>query len=203
MDANKILYFYVYCSMIILVATLLSTAAISLKPFQSKNIEAEKKQNILSTVGINVSRDDAASAYEKNIIDSYVINNKGNKIEGNAFNVDLGIELRKPADQQLLPVFESIQNGKKLYILPVRGKGLWGPIWGFIALKDDMNTISGAVFDHKAETPGLGAEISLDWFQEPFIGKTIFEGNDLVSISVVKGGATDDIHSVDGISGVL
>ena len=84
----------------------------------------------------------------------------------------------------------------------MRGKGLWGPIWGFIALKDDMNTISGAVFDHKAETPGLGAEISLDWFQEPFIGKTIFEGNNLVSINVVKGGAPiDDMHSVDGISG--
>lgn len=202
MDVNKNSYTFTFAAiMVILVATLLSTAAISLKPFQSKNIEAEKKQNILSTVGINVSREDAASAYEKNIIDSYVINNKGNKIEGNAFNVDLGIELRKPADQQLLPVFESIQNGKKLYILPMRGKGLWGPIWGFIALKDDMNTISGAVFDHKAETPGLGAEISLDWFQEPFIGKTIFEGNNLVSISVVKGGATDDIHSVDGISG--
>ena len=84
----------------------------------------------------------------------------------------------------------------------MRGKGLWGPIWGFIALKDDMNTISGAVFDHKAETPGLGAEISLDWFQEPFIGKTIFEGKNLVSINIVKGGAdADDMHSVDGISG--
>ena len=61
---------------------------------------------------------------------------------------------------------------------------------GFIALKEDMNTISGAVFDHKAETPGLGAEISLEWFQKPFIGKTIFEGNNLVSINVVKGGAS-------------
>ena len=79
---------------------------------------------------------------------------------------------------------------------------LWGPIWGYIALKEDLNTILGAVFDHKGETPGLGAEISLDWFQEPFQGKTIFEGDEFVSVKVAKGGAEeDDMHAVDGISG--
>ena len=84
----------------------------------------------------------------------------------------------------------------------MRGKGLWGPIWGYLALEEDMSTISGAVFDHKSETPGLGAEISLGWFQEPFIGKTIFEGKEFKSITVVKGGAKeDDMHGVDGISG--
>ena len=203
MDVNKNSYTFGFAAvMVVLVATLLSVAAISLKPFQDKNVESEKKQNILSTVGIEVSREEAAKAYEKNIINTYVLNNKGEMVEGDAFTVDLGVELKKSADQQLLPVFESEKDGEKLYILPMRGKGLWGPIWGFIALKEDMSTISGAVFDHKSETPGLGAEISLGWFQEPFIGKTIFEGTELVSINVVKGGAKeDDMHGVDGISG--
>ena len=203
MDVNKNSYTFGFAAiMVVLVATLLSAAAISLKPFQDKNIESEKKQNILSTVGIEVSREDAAAAYEKNIVNTYVLNNKGEEVEGDAFKVDLGVELKKSADQQLLPVFESQQDGEKIYILPMRGKGLWGPIWGFVALKEDMSTISGAVFDHKSETPGLGAEISLAWFQEPFIGKTIFEGTELVSIKVVKGGAEEgDMHAVDGISG--
>ncbi len=88
-------------------------------------------------------------------------------------------------------------------MVPVRGKGLWGPIWGYMALESDLNTISGAVFDHKGETPGLGAEINTDWFQEPFTGKTIFdESGKFVSITVVKGGADpSDPHGVDGISG--
>mgnify|MGYP001239948811 CR=1 FL=1 len=190
------------CAMVLIVAALLAYMSIQLTPLQDRNIELEKKQNILATVGIEVSREDAAAAYEKNIVNSYVLNNKGEEVEGDAFSVDLGVELKKSADQQLLPVFESQKDGEKIYILPMRGKGLWGPIWGFIALKEDMSTISGAVFDHKSETPGLGAEISLGWFQEPFIGKTIFEGTELVSINVVKGGAKeDDMHAVDGISG--
>ena len=203
MDVNKNSYTFSFAAIIVvLVASLLSIAAISLKPFQNKNIESEKKQNILSTVGIEVSREEAADAYKKSISNTYVINNKGELVEGNAFDVDLGLELKKPSSEQLLPVFESEKDGDKLYILPMRGKGLWGPIWGFVALKDDMTTISGVVFDHKSETPGLGAEISLGWFQEPFIGKQIFKGAELVSINVVKGGAKDkDMHAVDGISG--
>ena len=203
MDVNKNSYTFGFAAvMVVLVASLLSVAAISLKPFQDKNIEAEKMQNILATVGVEVSREEAAEAYQKNISSTYVLNNKGEVVEGDAFTVDLGVELKKAADEQLLPVFESQKDGEKLYILPMRGKGLWGPIWGYIALKEDMNTVSGAIFDHKSETPGLGAEISLDWFQQPFVGKTIFEGTEFVSIKVVKGGAKDgDMHGVDGISG--
>ena len=89
------------------------------------------------------------------------------------------------------------------YIIPLRGTGLWGPIWGYISLDNDMNTVYGAVFDHKAETPGLGAEINRDFFEKPFNGKRIFDlEGDFVSIAVVKGGAKEnDYHGVDGISG--
>jgi Na+-transporting NADH:ubiquinone oxidoreductase subunit C len=203
MDVNKNSYTFGFAVvMVVIVASLLAIAAISLKPFQEKNVVAEKRQNILTTIGIEVSREEAANAYQQNISDSYVLNYKGEVVEGEAFDVDLGVEVKKSKEEQQLPIFVSEKEGKKTYILPMRGKGLWGPIWGYLALKEDMSTISGAVFDHKSETPGLGAEISLGWFQEPFIGKTIYDGETLVSVKVVKGGAKEgDMHGVDGISG--
>ncbi|MBF8247926.1 MAG: nqrC, partial [Bacteroidetes bacterium] len=85
---------------------------------------------------------------------------------------------------------------------PVEGKGLWGPVWGYISLRSDMNTIYGATFDHKGETPGLGAEINATPFESMFIGKKLFEADKFVSIGVLKGGARDDdLHNVDAISG--
>lgn len=203
MDVNKNWYTFSFAAvMVIIVAALLSYAAIGLKPFQDRNIELEKKQNILSSVGINVDRETAEDKYSIYIKSELVINNKGDEIEGAAFDVDLGKEVKKEKDKQKLPIFISEIEGLKRYIIPLRGKGLWGPIWGFIALEDDFNKVYGAVFDHKGETPGLGAEINTSIFQDPFAGKTIFEGDKFTSISVVKGGVDDgDMHSVDGISG--
>ena len=101
-----------------------------------------------------------------------------------------------------LPVYIFNVNGQIIRVVPCYGAGLWGPIWGYLAFTEDMNTIDGAVFDHKGETPGLGAEIALPKFYEPFKGKQILDENgDFVSISVVKGGAKGDIHGVDAISG--
>jgi len=95
-----------------------------------------------------------------------------------------------------------------MYIVPLFGKGLWDDIWGYIALDSDKNTIVGATFDHKGETPGLGAEIREIWFQKQFVGKKIFDKpndfskNNFVSVCTVKGGAkADDTHGVDAISG--
>ena len=188
--------------MVIIVAALLSYAAIELKPFQDRNIELEKQQNILSSVGINVEREFAEDTYSKYIKEELVLNYKGEEIDGVAFEIDLKKELKKDQLDQSLPLFISNIDGSKQYIIPLRGKGLWGPIWGFIALEEDLNTVYGAVFDHKAETPGLGAEINQLFFQEPFIGKTIFEDDEFISIRVVKGGAPKaDNHAVDGISG--
>ncbi|MEC7863617.1 MAG: NADH:ubiquinone reductase (Na(+)-transporting) subunit C, partial [Bacteroidota bacterium] len=117
-------------------------------------------------------------------------------------DIDLGKEIKKDADAQLLPLFISEVDGAIRYIIPLRGKGLWGPIWGFIALEDDLNKVYGAVFDHEKETPGLGAEINTPMFQKPFTGKTIFEEEEFIPIQVIKGGAKEgDMHAVDGISG--
>ena len=99
-----------------------------------------------------------------------------------------------------LPVFESAADG--LYVIPVTGKGLWDDIWGYVALKNDMNTINGVVFSHAGETPGLGAEIATPKFWAMFPGKTIFEGAEYVGINVVKGGAKEgDNHAVDALTG--
>ena len=188
--------------MVIIVAAALAYAAIGLKPFQDSNIVLEKKQNILSSVGITIDRENAQAKYSEYIKSEIVLNNKGEEVEGSAFDIDLSKEMKKDVNTQLLPLFISQIDGATSYIIPLRGKGLWGPIWGFIALKDDLTTVYGAVFDHKGETPGLGAEINQPFFQEPFAGKTIFEGLNFTSIKVVKVGySKGDMHAVDGISG--
>jgi len=203
MDVNKNSYTFGFAAiMVIIVAALLSSAAIGLKPFQDRNIELEKKQNILSSVGIVTDRDGAEELYLTYIKQELVLNNKGEEVEGSTFDIDLAKEVKKEADAQVLPLFISEVDGKTMYIIPLRGKGLWGPIWGFISLEDDLNTVFGAVFDHKGETPGLGAEINRPMFQDPFAGKSIFNGEEFKSIKVIKGGAGEDnMHGVDGISG--
>jgi Na+-transporting NADH:ubiquinone oxidoreductase subunit C len=203
MDVNKNSFTFGFTIiMVIIVAALLSIAYIKLKPYQDRNIELEKKQNILSSVGITVDRDNAEAKYSTYIKSEIVLNNKGEEVEGSAFDVDLGKEIKKDVNTQLLPLFISEVDGATRYIIPLRGKGLWGPIWGFIALEDDLNKVYGAVFDHKKETPGLGAEINTPMFQDPFAGKTIFEGEVFTPIKVIKGGPKEgDMHGVDGISG--
>ena len=124
-------------------------------------------------------------------------------IKSETINIqDVKKDIREVDGSRLLPVYVSYNNSDSLYIFPLRGKGLWGPIWGFISLKSDMNTVYGAVFDHKSETPGLGAEINQDWFQKEFEGKKLFKDGKFQSIKVVKGGTSDaDLYGVDAISG--
>ncbi|MBO75287.1 MAG: NADH:ubiquinone reductase (Na(+)-transporting) subunit C [Flavobacteriales bacterium] len=106
------------------------------------------------------------------------------------------------SDKELqFPLFRCVtDSGQNLFVIPVVGSGLWGPIWGYVALEDDMTTIFGANFDHKTETPGLGAEIRESFFTAKFKGKKLNkEGKSLFTI--LKGGAQDDDYSVDGITG--
>lgn len=199
--------------MVTIVAVLLSFVSVQLKPRQDMNVQIEKKQDVLRSVG---KAEQVAEVEDKNtyideefgkyITESYVVDFEGNKVETDAFEVMLSqaAEIRKPQEERNYPVFIYSENGgPKKYVLPVRGKGLWGPIWGYVALEEDLNTIAGAVFDHKGETPGLGSDINTDWFQEPFTGKTLFnEAGEFVSVQVMKGGAEPGSkHQVDAISG--
>ena len=192
------------CAMVVLVAAFLASTSIKLTPMQDRNFELEKKQNILQSVGVYVDREASEASYSKYIKEELVLDNKGNLLEGSAFDIHLGDELKKDINDQKLPLYISIlEDSSKCYIIPLRGKGLWGPIWGYIAIKEDINTVFGAVFAHKSETPGLGAEINQGFFQEPFRDKKIFnENNEFVSITVKKGGAPEgSLHDVDAISG--
>ncbi len=119
-----------------------------------------------------------------------------------AESIDMAQERKKDPLQQMRPLYILDANNEKYYILSVRGNGLWDEIWGYVALESDLNTIAGASFDHKGETPGLGAEIKDNpAFAAQFIGKKIYRDEKYVSVLVRKGGAKDDTYEVDGLSG--
>ena len=210
MNKNSSGYTLLFSSvMVIVVAVLLASAAIVLSPYQAKNIRLEKMQNILNSIGVNTPREEAEKLYKAYMKEELVLSSKGVPVteKVSAFDIDLKKELDKArlgkADEQLFPLFVFDKDGATYYIIPVRGKGLWGPIWGYIALEGDLNTVYGASFGHKGETPGLGAEIETTAFQQQFKGKKIFDdAGNFVSVHLIKGGAApNDPHGVDAVSG--
>ncbi|HOE04884.1 MAG TPA: NADH:ubiquinone reductase (Na(+)-transporting) subunit C [Bacteroidales bacterium] len=206
MDRNSNSYIFIYSIiMVVVVALALSFVATTLKPKQEKNIAVEKKRNILSAIHIESSADNAELLFDKYITKMLVVDVQGNPVNGiDAFTIDLKTELHKQDAERHLPVYiAKIDDGSTKYIFPLYGKGLWGPIWGYIAVNDDMNSVYGTVFAHKGETPGLGAEIETKEFQKQFDGKTLFNSDSVfVSILVLKDGQTGaEEHSVDAISG--
>ena len=204
MNKESNVYTLIYASvMVVLVALTLAFTSESLRPQQKKNEDIDKMRQILTSINIESTNANAESLYKETITDEYVINSQGEKVSGDAFATELVDELRKPVQDRIYPVFEATIDGNKKYILSLRGAGLWGPLWGFIAVDQDKKTIYGASFGHEGETPGLGAEIDKPVFAHEFIGKNIFnpEGK-FTSVAVVKPGRTAiDRDYVDGISG--
>lgn len=168
--SNKYMLLYAL-ALAAVVALVLTIVATSLKPRQDKNRDAETKQMILKTIGIEASRDNAAELYDKNI-DSEI-----------SFVDD---------DGNVIPYY-TFDNG---IVITLKGNGLWGPIGGYMAL-DQNGTVLGAVFDHQGETPGLGAEIATDKFAKRFIGKQMDEH----PIVLKKNADMDNPYEVDAISG--
>ena len=204
MNRNSNTYTFLYAAiMVILVAAVLASVSMALKPRQKRNFEIEKKKNILASVNIVSDATTAEKIYADKILNEYVVNVKGDQVDGDAFNTDLKKERAKAADEMVLPIFEFKTEAGLKYVLPLRGSGLWGPVWGYVSLNDDMNTIFGANFDHEGETPGLGAEISTTAFEVQFVGKKLFDNSGkLLSILVAKvGEVAPEEHKVDGISG--
>ena len=206
-DSNA--YTFLFAAlMVLVVASSLAFTATSLKDKQNENVTKEKMQNILSTIGISTDRDKAEGLYNQYITQELALIADGSADESvNAFKVEMATETKKPLEQQRFPLYIAEVEEAKYYIVPLRGAGLWDAIWGYIALEDDMTTIKGAVFDHKGETAGLGAEITQDWFQDRFVGEKIFnQAGELVGINVSKTnndpkGLDKDDHEVDAISG--
>ena len=203
MNVNSNSYTYLFSVvMVVLVAVMLSVAALSLKPAQDANIELEKKQEILKSLGIDVTREEAGIAFDEYSKEQLVL--KGGQPIANpevpAFAINMADAVSKPSDEREVPLFIAERDGSTFYIIPVRGKGLWGPIWGYVSISSDGYTVTGATFGHKGETPGLGAEISTPVFTDQFPGKKLAVDGQFQGIAVRKGDASGD-HQVDGISG--
>ncbi|RNL95228.1 NADH:ubiquinone reductase (Na(+)-transporting) subunit C [Sinomicrobium pectinilyticum] len=204
MNRESNTYTFIFAiGMVVIVAFLLAFAATSLKPKQSENVRKEKMQNILKSIGIDVEREAAEGKYKDYIKEELSLVADGSVDESSdAFDVDLNKELKLPVDEQHFPLYVADVEGEKYYIVPLRGAGLWNAIWGYVSLKDDLNTIVGVTFDHAGETPGLGAEITQPWFQAQFEGKKIFdESDELVGVRVSKSSGAKGENEVDAISG--
>ncbi len=226
-NSNKYTFFFA-AVMVVVVATLLALASESLKPMQKENVANEKRQNILASIGIEVDAADAEEAYNTNLVRAVVVDANGQEVADpkfGAFDIDVlkdykaglsNIYKKNAGDMDGMksallafgdggvnyPMFVLKKDGEEVYVVPVVGTGLWGPIWGYLTISSDGKTVIGAVFDHKSETPGLGAEINQASFQKPFEGKSIFdESGEYTGIKVMKGGAKGSEHGVDAISG--
>lgn len=196
-DSNS--YTIIYASvMVILVAVVLAFTSQSLRSFQKKNEDNDKRQQILRSINMRATADEAEAKYNELIKEAYLVNDKGEKIDGNAFDVDAS----KSFAEHKYPVFIATVDGKTKYIMALQGAGLWGPLWGYLSLNDDKNTIFGADFSHAGETPGLGAEIATTSFSHEFSGKKLFQNGEFKSIAIVKPGkSVAGQDYVDGISG--
>ncbi len=160
-------YIFIYSAVLVVVAALILTVvSVSLKPAQEKNQRAETKQMILKTIGVEATRNNADELYAQHITESTT-----------------------PSGLPYYTYSEGV-------IVPLKGTGLWGPIWGYLAL-DSSSTVVGAVFDHKGETPGLGGEIATDKFAQRFIGKKM----DIQAIHLKKNADRSNPYEVDAISG--
>tara|TARA_Y100001934_G_C12369875_1_gene785679 strand:- start:2740 stop:3471 length:732 start_codon:yes stop_codon:yes gene_type:complete len=193
--------------------SLLALLATSLKEPQQKNVANEKRQFILSAAGFapmdslkKLEKADIEKIFTESVT-SNVYNYEGNPIEGeNAFTIDIVKEYKSTKNEpkkRKYPVFTYINGSDTSYVIPMAGNGLWGPVWGFAALGADQNTITGIVFDHKSETPGLGAKIAEKSFMEMFTSSTkmVMKGEKYMGLKVVKGGLKEPNHEVDAIAG--
>ena len=190
--------------MVIIFALGLSFLHNELRPRQLENERVDKMRQILRSLNIEKSAVEAEAEFNRLITNSYMITPEGTKIAGTerTSNNDQAFAAVLRSDIVGLPVFEATVNGNTVYILPMRGAGMWGPIWGYVAVNADGNTIFGATFDHTSETPGLGDAIATRPFGERYIGKKLFHGNNFTSVAVVRPGTSAlNRDYIDGISG--
>ncbi len=197
-------YTLIYLAAIVcIVGAALAWVSLTLKPKQNDNIRIDKMQQMLSSIHVASDGGNAIELYSKYVTNSYIIDNKGARMDGEAFDVNIANEIKKPVGERQLPVFVCSIDGSTKYILPIYGAGLWGPIWGYVSVDSDGSTVYGAYFSHQSETPGLGAEIATEAFAGQFDKKHLFKDGSFKSIAVLKKGQkpTDGEDYVDAVSG--
>lgn len=185
--------------MVVVVGSILASFASGLKPMIKANERFEKQQNILYAMGVNnntgandvefITTDVVEAEFGKYITSQLVIQGDETYEDDQAFLIDIKKEealAKDPDYQRRLPLFIGEKDGEPVYVIPVRGKGLWDAIWGFVAVNDEM-TVQGVYFDHKGETPGLGAEIKQRYFMDDFAGESFLQEGNFSTIKVAKG----------------
>ena len=216
-DKNSYTIFFAI-GMVLIVGSLLAFTASALKPNIEENKRIEKQQNILYAMGVNnndessatfVGTDIVADEFSKYIKKQIVIQGDNITEDANAYLIDIKKEqtaAKNASYQRRLPLFIGEKDGKTFYVAPIRGKGLWDAIWGYVAMDADM-VVQGVYFDHKGETPGLGANIKQRFFMDDFIGEHLKSPNgNFTGITVAKGN-NDPINKnktdneVDAIAG--
>ncbi len=195
--------------MVIVVGALLAFFANFTKADRVKNDQVKAQIDILNAIGVEADRSNATEMFEKYIKEQKVIEGEKVTEDDKAYLIDVKKELdnAKNGKTQKLPLFIAEKEGKPVYILPVRGNGLWDAIWGYIAINDDLKTINGVYFDHKGETPGLGANITEKFFTDDFKGESLYnESGDFKGVEISKSNADPNNadksdNQVDAISG--
>lgn len=215
MNKDKNLYTILYAAvMVIFVAVVLAFVSQSLGDRQRNNEKIDKMQQILRSVNAGTdNKEEVISKYTSVIKQELLIKQDGSvektfegedlaKNEAFDMNTRNAFKLLPSNPNMSLPLYIAEVDGQTKYIIPMNGAGLWGPIWGYIALDDDCSKVFGTDFSHEGETPGLGAEITRKEFSQQFVGKEIFKGGEFKSIAVVKKGhKAEGMDYVDGISG--
>ena len=199
-DKNGNAYIMVYTvAIVVVVALLLSITSGALKSRQNANVELDKKKQILSSLpAVVLEGADAAKLFADDIQHIYILNKQGDVIK----ELDPVKDFNYAPAADELPIYMAEVNSETKWIIPMNGKGLWGAIWGYIALNDDRNTVDGVFFSHASETPGLGSNIVTPAFRDQFKGKELMKDGKFVSIAVMKAGQTAlGQDQVDALSG--
>lgn len=205
-------------SLTVILALLLAGVSQGLGPLQKKAQDLDTKKQILGAIpsekeALGDMEDEQILARYAEVISSVVSDSKGDLVDVNAKGgpmvaeeVNIEKNYKKAVEERMFPVFKYSANGNEAYIVPTFGAGLWDAIWGFVALTPDLKSVVGVSFDHKGETPGLGARITSDEIQARYRQKSLYDANgDFVAITMVKGEKTpaDRLNSnmVDGMAG--
>ena len=206
MNTNSNSYTIIYASvMVIIVAFLLAFVSSTLKPLQDANVAIDKKSQILASLNIRgLEKSQIESKYSEVIVGDQIIKADGTVVnEGADKDKAAFVVESKDINEGNMPLYVANVDGATKYVIPVTGRGLWGGLWGYIALNEDCKSVFGAYMSHESETAGLGALLVEPWFHERFLGKKLFkDGGNEVALTVVKAGAVKEADfEVDGITG--
>ena len=198
LNTNSNVYTICYAAvMVVLVAFLLAFVSSALKPAQDANVAIDKKKQILASLNVRgIAKSDVEAKFDELIQETYVLTPEGQEIEGaDAFDVET-----KEIGEKFPIYLAKTAEGEDAYVLPLKGRGLWGGLWGYVAVTLDCEKVLGAYFDHESETAGLGALIKEEKFQSQFIGRPVM-ADGKVALTVVKKGASEAETQVDGVTG--